>query len=470
MLESVLVQKLKMGRLLLPIFIVVNLVLYYFSYDGATFIEGADASQYYIPAVSLLESGQFMLGDDLPLTFGPPFYSIFLAIPIGIFGLEGSDTAIVILQVLMLFVTGNIFKLIFLSLYSGPSKNTYAALLHALVIFNPNSLITAHLVQSETLFTLLFSIALFFSIKLLSDFSLRNLVLIGLFLGFATLTRSVSIYFLIASPLFLWIVMILQGKRINKSKLTIPLLIGAIVISPWYVRNYVEFGEVFYTANAGSYLKSQYIQLKHKGLGWSIKQGVDRHNEQFEKYLHDKSVKRRNFCLEHEKDWSCNSLLSNLSLKLILQEPPVVHAKALVDSWGTLFLAGGASNIRNYLGIEGKSIISEFQNRPFNGIESIKDLLNGMNFSYFMIFIATTLFTVITRAIGIIGLFYIIKDRKWMPYGVLFVEVILLFTAAYLYLGQSRFRVPIEPMLMLFTVFGLIYFMNRKKSKLNGNF
>ena len=87
-----------------------------------------------------------------------------------------------------------------------------------------------------------------------------------------------------------------------------------------------------------------------------------------------------------------------------------------------------------------------------------------------MIFIATTLFTVITRAIGIIGLFYIIKDRKWMPYGVLFVEVILLFTAAYLYLGQSRFRVPIEPMLMLFTVFGLIYFMNRKKSKLNGNF
>ena len=288
MLESVLVQKLKMGRLLLPIFIVVNLVLYYFSYDGATFIEGADASQYYIPAVSLLESGQFMLGDDLPLTFGPPFYSIFLAIPIGIFGLEGSDTAIVILQVLMLFVTGNIFKLIFLSLYSGPSKNTYAALLHALVIFNPNSLITAHLVQSETLFTLLFSIALFFSIKLLSDFSLRNLVLIGLFLGFATLTRSVSIYFLIASPLFLWIVMILQGKRINKSKLTIPLLIGAIVISPWYVRNYVEFGEVFYTANAGSYLKSQYIQLKHKGLGWSRKQGVDRHNEQFEKYLHDK--------------------------------------------------------------------------------------------------------------------------------------------------------------------------------------
>ena len=49
-----------------------------------------------------------------------------------------------------------------------------------------------------------------------------------------------------------------------------------------------------------------------------------------------------------------------------------------------------------------------------------------------------------------------------MPYGVFFIEVVSLFTAAYLYLGQSRFRVPIEPILMLFTVFGLIYFMNRK--------
>ena len=454
-----------MSKFLLPVFIVVNFIFYYFSYDGATFIEGADASQYYLPAVSFLENGRFMRGDTL-LTFGPPLYSVFLSIPIGIFGLENSDVAIVILQVSLLFLTGYVFKLIFLSLYSGPSKNTYAVLLHALIILNPNSLITAHLVQSETLFTLLFSIALFFSIKLLSDFSLRNLVLIGIFTGLATLTRPISLYFLIASPFFLWIVMILQGKRISKFKLAIPFLIGAIVISPWYVRNYVEFGEVFYTSNAGTYLKAQYIQLKHKGLGWSRDQGLDQHYKQYEKDLYDKPVNRQKLCLGHERNWSCNSLLSHSSLQLILKEPPVVHAKALVDSWGTLFLSGGASNIRNYLGIEGKSAIVSFQTQSFKGLETIKDLLKEMNLSYLLIFIITTLFAIVSRIIGIIGLFYMLKKREFLPYGVFFIEVISLFTAAYLYLGQSRFRVPLEPMLMLLMVVGIIYIVNRRQGNI----
>ena len=454
-----------MSKFLLPVFIVVNFIFYYFSYDGATFIEGADASQYYLPAVSFLENGRFMRGDTL-LTFGPPLYSVFLSIPIGIFGLENSDVAIVILQVSLLFLTGYVFKLIFLSLYSGPSKNTYAVLLHALIILNPNSLITAHLVQSETLFTLLFSIALFFSIKLLSDFSLRNLVLIGIFTGLATLTRPISLYFLIASPFFLWIVMILQGKRISKFKLTIPFLIGAIVISPWYIRNYVEFGDPFYTSNAGAYLKAQYVQLKHKGSGWSREQAISEHNIYFKKFIQDESTEVQKFCLENERDWSCNRVLSRSSLQLMMSETFSVHFKALINSVGTLFLSGGASNIRNYLGIKGKGAIVGFQTHSFKGLESIKDLLKEMNLSYLLIFIITTLFAIVSRIIGIIGLFYMLKKREFLPYGVFFIEVISLFTAAYLYLGQSRFRVPLEPMLMLLMVVGIIYIVNRRQGNI----
>jgi hypothetical protein len=49
---------------------------------------------------------------------------------------------------------------------------------------------------------------------------------------------------------------------------------------------------------------------------------------------------------------------------------------------------------------------------------------------------------------------------------VFFIEVISLFTAAYLYLGQSRFRVPLEPMLMLFMVVGIIYIVNRRQGNI----
>ena len=141
----------------------------------------------------------------------------------------------------------------------------------------------------------------------------------------------------------------------------------------------------------------------------------------------------------------------------------IVHLKAFIHSWGTLFFSGGASNIRNYLGFDGKDLIVNFQNNPFNGLESIVKLVANMNFSYLFIFIFTTTFSIISRITGIIGVFYLLKNKKWRPYGVLLIEVVVVFTAAYLYLGQSRFRVPLEPILMLFSVIGILYMIKARK-------
>ncbi len=127
-------------------------------------------------------------------------------------------------------------------------------------------------------------------------------------------------------------------------------------------------------------------------------------------------------------------------MQLILIEPMSVHFKALIDSLATLFLSGGASNITNYLGIDGKKDIVNFQTLEFRGIESIKYFLNNINLTYLLILIVTILFTIVTRVIGIIGLFYMFKKHEWLPIGVLLVEIIVIFTASYLYLGQSRFR------------------------------
>ena len=90
--------------------------------------------------------------------------------------------------------------------------------------------------------------------------------------------------------------------------------------------------------------------------------------------------------------------------------------------------------------------------------------LKKINLPYLLILIVTMLFSLTTRVIGIFGLYYLIKNRTWMPYGFFLIGILLLFTAAYLYLGQSRFRVPLEPILMLFTVFGIIY-LKRKDDK-----
>jgi hypothetical protein len=248
-------------------------------------------------------------------------------------------------------------------------------------------------------------------------------------------------------------------RKTQWAKLLIIVLIGAVVISPWYARNYIKFGEVFFTSNSGYYLKDQYRQLKNKGSGWSMSDAIQEHERIYSNYLSKEGG--ANFCFEHEGHWSCNHVLTQVTLKAIIDEPLSSHAKALIDSWGTLFLSGGASNIRNYLGLDGKSIIVNFQNNAFNGLDSISKLIRDMNLSYLFIFIFTTAFSIISRAIGVVGVFYLLKNKKWRPHGILLIEVISLFTAAYLYLGQSRFRVPLEPLLMLFTVIGILYIIKK---------
>jgi len=456
-------------KIILMIFIAINFTLYFFSYDGATFKEGADAAQYYVPALSFIEHGEFTGSKGEPFTSGTPLYSMFLAIPISIFGIDSASSVIVFMQSIMLYLTGFLSRQILLQF-----TNKFGLILHALIVFNPNSLITAHLVQSETLFTFLFIWSVVIASKIINNFSLKNMILLGVLTGLAALTRPVAFYLLIIWPIFILIALIIRARlnvngqtvlyrKIQWAKLLIIVLIGAVVISPWYIRNYIKFDEVFFTSNSGYYLKDQYHQLKNKGSGWSVPDAIQEHERIYLNYLSEKN--EGNFCFENEGHWSCNSVLTKVTLKAIIDEPLSSHTKALIDSWGTLFFSGGASNIRNYLGFDGKGIIVNFQNNAFNGLDSIFKLIRDMNFSYLIIFIFTTAFSTISRLIGAAGVFYLFKNRKWRPHGILLIEVIFLFTAAYLYLGQSRFRVPLEPLLMLFTVIGILYLIKKNIDK-----
>ncbi len=453
---------------ILLVFIVINAILYYFSYSGATFIEGADASQYYYPAISLLEKGQFLQGSD-PLTFGPPLYSMLLAIPIFFIGVESSAGVIVFMQCILLYLTGSFSRRILL--YFSSSTN-FGLILHAMVIFNPNSMITAHLIQSETLFTFLFIWSVFITFRIISKIYLKDVILLGVLVGLATLTRAVGLYFLIFIPIFILISIIarrsLKGKtfflkRDCLVKLPLIFLVGCLVISPWYVRNYINFDKIFYTSNSGAYLQAQYYQLKNKGSGWPTIKARNEHKKIFSNYIEKKGMPI--FCLDNDRHWSCNSALTYVSFNAIINEPLSVHAKALIDSWATLFLSGGASNIRNYIGIDEKDLIVDFQNKSFNGLNSILKLIHDMNYPYFFIFTLTVLFSSISRIAGLAGILYLFKNKEWRPYGFLLIEIISLFTATYLYLGQSRFRVPLEPLLMLLAVIGFLYIDKILKQK-----
>jgi len=271
--------------ILLSVFIVVNIVLYAFSIENAPLVAGADAGQYLRPARSLVDLGIFALnppgwtpdmGEGKIFYIGTPLYSIFLAFPYYLFGSEPMFYVMVVtLQCAVLYLTGWIAR-DFLSFFN----NKHAILLHALIIFNPNSLITAHLIQSETLFALFLVLVVLYLFKIINELSRRNIVMLGIVLGLLTFTRPAGLYVIYITPIIIigaYVIRNLVDNDISDyiailSKSLIVVLIALTVISPWYIRNYINTGEMFLTTTGGAYLHDNYTQLLQIGsdMEWDV--------------------------------------------------------------------------------------------------------------------------------------------------------------------------------------------------------
>ena len=463
MISIVSLSNKKKELLLGTIFLTINVIFYIFSADNATFIEGADAGQYYGPAISLFQDGGLRAGPGVEFsTLGTPLYSILLAIPIGIFGIDHSSLVIVFIQCFLLYLTGIItrkFSIVFLK------KESF--LLHSLIIFNPNSLITAHLVQTETLFTLFLVLSVYYLFKLIEKNSFKYVFLLSVFLGLLTLTRPAGLYLIYFVPVLLLGFVYINNRTKIKNyaiKVFLLVLLSLSMISPWVIRNYLVFDEVFVSSNAGPYLKDQYIQLLKIGRQWDEKEAIDYINILQKNYIENNIVK--DICIQNERHWSCNDYMFNSMMSGIIKEPISSHTKAFLSSWGYLYLSGGASNIRNYFGILGKEHIISFQKRRSDGISGVVSFIKTINMSYLVILIATTGFSFATRFLGLIGLFSLVKSSNTIrSYAAIIIMLLLLFTAMYMYLGQSRFRVPLEPFLMIFSTIAIFNFCDRFNHK-----
>jgi hypothetical protein len=459
---------------LLLFFILVNAVLYTFSIEGAPSLVGADVGQYLRPARSLVDLGVFSLnppgwvsdmGDGRLFTIGAPLYSVFLSIPYYLFG-DGTPEFylfIVIFQCFFLYVTGWVARS---ALLFFDKEGKYVFALHILVIFNPNSLITAHLIQSETLFTLFLMLTILYLFKMVGKFSIKYMFLVGVSAGILSLIRPAGIYVIYILPLlsiFMFFFKDFLGGHYQSSKkhifsvLLIPIAAASITISPWLIRNYINTGEYFFSTMSGYYLYDNHIQLLQKGRGYTWEESVEKaHNQLLD------SLKNKNFdpnCVDNRRHWKCHKAVFKSLLPYVVEQPLEAQMKALLYSWGTLYLTGGASNIRNYLGYEGNSLIVDYQNKKFNGFNSVLELFKKAETPYLLILSVTMLFVFVARITALIGIYRMVNSDKSNLYLLILIILLLLFTAMYLYLGQSRFRVPLEPILMILSI---LFFINKR--------
>ena len=192
----------------------------------------ADALGYDTIARNIASGLNFSFQDGVPTPRRAPMYPFFLSIIYFIFGHSFlmATLAQSLLGALTCFFTYDIANRLF-----GRRVGVLAAWLSCLY---PVFIVYCGLLLSETLFTFLFVLTTSFFIRSENGNKERWLILSGLVLGMATLTRPTTILF----PAGIFMALLISGAGKPFRKILIATLAFGFAILPWTARNYKQFG------------------------------------------------------------------------------------------------------------------------------------------------------------------------------------------------------------------------------------
>lgn len=211
----------------------------------------SDMASFDARAMSILQHGQFAVGGDqigfAASTYRPPFYPLFLA---GIYAIFGhSQLPVYIIQALLGTLTVALtYWLAHNMLDNTPVWIREAAALSAmgLVATYPSIVAYSGILLSETLFITLLMTALLGIFRLTQPGAKKfTAILTGMVLGLSGLTRTVGLpVSLIALLIFL------IARRVSWTSAILVVVTALLMIAPWTLRNYAEFGRYVFVDNA----------------------------------------------------------------------------------------------------------------------------------------------------------------------------------------------------------------------------
>ncbi len=442
---------------ILVVFVLLNGLLMLYSIPDGPYAVGADVAVSLEPAQALLEGKGFVHPDGRPFTWGTPLYPIFLGIFVGLFPWKIALYAIVVTQCALLFSIGLMTRT--LASFFSPKAATLAQIL---LVFNPNILITAHLLQTEILFTFLLTAALLAILRHGEAPSWSKAAVAGVLVGAATLVRPVGLFVMLLLPVLLLMVGSKPGWGTIRRSLcagVVAIVFAGLTISPWLARNYVLLGAPVLTTNAGLYLAAQYRQLLHTGYGMAEVDTLAAGTQQEKLYFSRIGLDQHELGTLSRVEQS--RILSSAYLGAIFAVPVAIHARALFESWVLLYIGGGASNIRNYLAIDSSDSIVQFDREGRSGfLDALSKFVSRVNSSYAAILLLTFGYAITARLAGIAGLARMLqKETVHATLAILMLMVVL--SLSYLYVGQSRFRVPLEPYLAVMASVGILHLLHR---------
>ena len=417
-----------------------------------------DAAKYNSLALSIWKTNSLK---DFGVT-RTPGYPFLIAFFYYLFGLGGAWLVLIfqiILDLITVYLVYLIGKRISSSLWVGPA----AAFLYATSF--PTALYS-NLLLTEIPFAFFIILTVWLLIRALGhpQKSFWLLGVSGLTLGIATLIRPLSQYLPIVIILF-WLIVALYQRKIPSTRKTLGRSVGEvaiflfvfiIVISPWLIRNKNLYGywslSVIGGWNICAY-NASYLKSDIEGI--SIVEAQEYFKREREGY--DNTFAAVDNC----KQKAIKYILSNLTHYIPL------HLKGTLN----IFLGVGRADILYLLGKEVPSRDFLQGNLTTKIIEEIKHSKE----QYFLVPILgiRQLLEYLLFLIGVVVLFARPTAKRAKKNGRNRKLSALLIILFFVYLtiligpvGYSRFRIPIVPLYLLFSAYGLIFVISKLRRRL----
>jgi len=459
------------------VFLLINIVLFtHANYsrpypDGPlispTYLNAADGQRYWQVAINLADKFSFSVPPlwdsrpEYPLARSGPLTALTFSIPIKLVGLDQAAYWIVLFQCFFLYVMALSAR--GLATPFGVNPN----IIQGLILFNPNLIGLSHLAQSDLLFAGVFTLLLSHLTRMLSsppNTSPSAFLTLGLFLGLLTLIRDIGFAFTLFVPVVIIFTIFISptplktmARKLSLGLLS-ALLVYIIVISPWSIRNHLVFGQLSPVVGQIQQLHYNYSQI------------VNLKNSGFEGTNDEYISKRVNSVLYNQGQGECVDYLSrpisdecagdlrNAYAIALFSEPKLILGSAVVYATVRTLISGGSSRFIEYLGFD-RSDRSISSMQSFSGLSNFKTYLieAAEGDKRTMILIVSCFgFVLVTRLAGILGFVYTFYQRPNSRHLQVFHLVIgLFFLGVYFAVSTSRFRAPLEPILMLYAAIGV---------------
>ena len=384
-----------------------------------------------------------------------PGYPIFLSTIYNVFG--ENNVAVVVVQAIIDSLTCVVIGLI--AELIVPRGFLVAGMISAC---NLGMVILSGMILTDTLFLFLFSLFI-----LLAFYYVKNLGIFNLFMAFFVLSLSVLIrpvsYYLIFLLLllligfFVWKRMSLKQIVGSLLLVTIPI---AMVLTPVHYRNYTEYSSLALTSQGGGHVLGWVVPATYQYSG----QGTYQEGQKLSKYAFDKAMYKDSYQISDKNPFDKSNYKMRVA-KDILMELGVIN---MLHAWTAATVINLSTPSIAYMPVVRSMDHPSFYstigdgaiNKLFNYVKNTDNLL------YLLLITIGTVTSLVFLYLSLFGFYIILKttctnknNLEILLFSVVIIAYFIIITGP---IVGVKYRLPIEPLMTLFSTYAIIDFLKNR--------